>query len=367
MVLAQRFSSYFWAADFMLLAALLLTTRVDIVIGAALLTASAHLAVVVSEKNPLGRAAAVVASPTVLVLIAGLRQGFDLKVFLAGTVLIIGVALETAWLVQHAQAHNKMNSERAMRELQDFTGYSAERIWELWSTSNQQLAEIWELAAPDENNREQLAQWYRDNSELYMFAISAYNLEYKRILSNLSMMRFGRGSCLDYGAGNGEFILELARRGHPASYYDVEGETLKFARHRAKQRNLSLQFLHTKDDLAQAARQHGFDTIFSFDVLEHLPDLPAELIFLSSLLNPGGLLVFDVPAGATKSHPMHLNHHLDIHAHMHSQGLTEEQPGWMPKLPFTKQEKYLFRAPATETKADLRVGFNFNKGNCGRG
>ena len=94
------------------------------------------------------------------------------------------------------------------------------------------------------------------------------------------------------------------------------------------------------------------DTIFSFDVLEHLPDLPGELIFLSSLLNPGGLLVFDVPAGATKSHPMHLNHHLDIHAHMRAQGLIEEQPSWMPKLPFSKQEKYLFRAPATATKAN---------------
>src|SRR5437763_8275010 len=178
-----------------------------------------------------------------------------------------------------------------------------------------------------------------------MFAITAYNLEYKRILSNLQMLRFGRGSCLDYGAGNGELILELARQGHPATYYDVEGETLKFARQRAKQRNLSVEFLHTKDDLARAARQQGFDTIFSFDVLEHLPDLPRELIFLSSLLNPGGLLVFDVPAGATKSHPMHLNHHLNINAHMSGQWPIEEQPGWMHKLPFSKQEKYLFRAP----------------------
>jgi 2-polyprenyl-3-methyl-5-hydroxy-6-metoxy-1,4-benzoquinol methylase len=326
--------------------------QVDIVLGAALLIASAHLSIVVCEKNPLGWAGAVVVSAGVLVLIAGLRQGFDLKVFLAAAGLVIVATLETDWLVRRAQAHNKMNSERAAQELRDFTGYSSDRIWELWSASNQQLAENWKLAAPDENDRERLAQWYRDNSELYMFAISAYNLEYKRILSNLRMLRFGRGSCLDYGAGNGELILELARQGHPATYYDVEGETLKFARHRSRQRNLSVEFLHTKDDLAKAARQHGFDTIFSFDVLEHLPDLPGELIFLSSLLNPGGLLVFDVPAGATKSHPMHLNHNLDILAHMRAQGLTEEQPGWMLKMPFSKQEKYLFRALTTTAKAN---------------
>ncbi len=171
------------------------------------------------------------------------------------------------------------------------------------------------------------------------------------------MLKFGEGSCLDYGAGNGELILELARRGHRAVYYDVEGTTLKFARERARLRNLSVEFLHTKDDLARTARQNGFDTIFSFDVLEHLPDLPGELTFLSSLLNAGGLLVFDVPAGATKSHPMHLNHHLNIRAHMSSHGLIEERPAWLPKLPFTKQEKYLFRAPATaKTRVQPTLG-----------
>jgi 2-polyprenyl-3-methyl-5-hydroxy-6-metoxy-1,4-benzoquinol methylase len=276
-----------------------------------------------------------------------------LKVPIAAVALILVSALETAWLVRRAQNHHKMNAERAMLELMDFTGYPAERIWRLWSTSNQELAKNWEAAALDENDRERLAQWYRENSELYMFAISAYNLEYKRILSNLRMMSFGRGSCLDYGAGNGEFILELARRGYRATYYDVEGETLKFARQRARQRNLSLEFLHTKDDLARAVRQHGFDAIFSFDVLEHLPDLPGELNFLSSLLNPGGLLVFDVPAGATKSHPMHLNHNLDVIAHMRAQGFREEQQSWLPRLPLSKQEKYLFRAPVAATKTNL--------------
>jgi 2-polyprenyl-3-methyl-5-hydroxy-6-metoxy-1,4-benzoquinol methylase len=343
---AHRYSAHFWLADLLLLAVLLLALRFDLLIAAALLAAAAHLSIVICEKDPFGWAGAVAMSGGILILFAGLRQGQGMKAFLMAAVLVPVTALETGWLVRRAQKHNKINSETAMRELMSFTGYPAERIWRLWSTSNQQLAKNWELASPDESDRERLAQWYRENSELYMFAISAYNLEYKRILSNLRMMRLGRGSCLDYGAGNGELILELARRGHPATYYDVEGETLKFAQQRARQRGLSIEFLHTRDDLARVAEQHGFDTIFSFDVLEHLPDLPGELSFLSSLLNPGGLLVFDVPAGATKSHPMHLNHNLDIIAHMRARGFKEEQSGWLPRLPFQKQEKYLFRAPA---------------------
>jgi 2-polyprenyl-3-methyl-5-hydroxy-6-metoxy-1,4-benzoquinol methylase len=95
--------------------------------------------------------------------------------------------------------------------------------------------------------------------------------------------------------------------------------------------------------LAAAGGKLGFDTVYSLDVLEHLPDLPGELDFLSSLLNPGGLLVFDVPAGATRSHPMHLNHNLDIRAHLAAKGL-EESRSLLERLPFKKQEKYVFRA-----------------------
>jgi 2-polyprenyl-3-methyl-5-hydroxy-6-metoxy-1,4-benzoquinol methylase len=190
-----------------------------------------------------------------------------------------------------------------------------------------------------------MTAWYRENSELYMFAISGYNLEYKRIRDSIKMLRLGRGACLDYGAGNGEIILELARRGHPAIYFDVDGTSMRFARHRAERQKLAVEFFHSKDDLAASAKRQGLDTIFSFDVLEHLPDLPGELKFLASLLNPGGRMAFDVPAGSTKAHPMHLNHHLDVHAYMESIGMTEER-GLMQAIPFRKQEKFVFQKPA---------------------
>jgi 2-polyprenyl-3-methyl-5-hydroxy-6-metoxy-1,4-benzoquinol methylase len=231
-----------------------------------------------------------------------------------------------------------------MGELIAFTGYPADRIRELWATSNQQLAANWQQAKPAEDNREQMAEWYRQNSELYLFAISAYNLEYKRIRSNMKVLRLARGATLDYGAGNGEIMLELARRGHRAIYYDVEGVTMRFARQRAANQGLAIEFFHTKDALAQYASANGFDTVFSFDVLEHLSDLPGELSFLSSLLKPGGLFVFDVPAGSTKAHPMHLNHSLNVLEYMQAKGFMDER-NLMLRLPFRKEEKFVFRAP----------------------
>jgi 2-polyprenyl-3-methyl-5-hydroxy-6-metoxy-1,4-benzoquinol methylase len=161
----------------------------------------------------------------------------------------------------------------------------------------------------------------------------------------MKVLRLARGATLDYGAGNGEILLELARRGHRATYYDVEGVTMRFARQRAANQGLAIEFFHTKEALAQYAAVNGFDTVFSFDVLEHLPDLPGELSFLSSLLKPGGLFVFDVPAGSTRAHPMHLNHSVNVLEYMRAKGLADER-NLMLRLPFRKEEKFVFRAPS---------------------
>jgi 2-polyprenyl-3-methyl-5-hydroxy-6-metoxy-1,4-benzoquinol methylase len=282
-----------------------------------------------------------------MLIVAFATAPFGRSALIAGAALLLVAVLGTLWLVRRAREQNAGNVAAAMRELIEFTGYPADRIQHLWATSNQELARSWELAKIPQHDRERMAEWYRTNSELYLFAISAYNLEYKRIRSNMKVLRLARGATLDYGAGNGEILLELARRGHPVAYYDVEGATMRFARARAAQQNLAIAFFHTKDALAQSTREDGFDTVFSFDVLEHLPDLPGELTFLSSLLAPGGVFVFDVPAGSTKAHPMHLNHNLNVLAFMRDKGL-EDCRGLMLRLPFRKEEKFVFRVPVKD-------------------
>ena len=276
-----------------------------------------------------------------------------------GIPLVLTSTFGTAFLVYRAQRRNRANVSTALSELKQFTGYSEARVRELWATSDRQLAANWQAAKLEGATPEQLAAWYRDNSELYLFAISAYNLDYKRIVSNLGVLRLARGRTLDYGAGNGELLLELARRGQAVAYYDVEGMTMRFARYRAEQRGVNIQFFAKKSELAAAAASPitaiprdggdpgdhpGFDTIFSFDVLEHLPDLAGELTFLASLLAPGGQFVFDIPAGATRNHPMHLDHQLDFIAHLRSLCL-EQVLTWRDRLPWRKEEKYRFRRP----------------------
>jgi 2-polyprenyl-3-methyl-5-hydroxy-6-metoxy-1,4-benzoquinol methylase len=338
----RLYPAYFWVTDLLLLTALTVPGWLNLLAGSLLLAAAAHLAVVTSSGT-YGFTTRVGAWGILALIFAARFQRLDMRFALVCAVLLLLVVVLTFWLVSRAEKQNGQNIAEAMQELNEFTGYDTARIRELWETSNQQLARNWEQAAIHHDDRERMAQWYRDNSELYLFAISAYNLEYKRIKSNLKVIRFARGSCLDYGAGNGEILLELARRGHTVTYFDVEGVTMRFARHRAERQKLAIAFARTKDELKAIAKQRGFDTIYSFDVLEHLPDLPGELSFLSSLLAPGGKFVFDVPAGSTKAHPMHLNHDLNVLAYMGAKGLKDRR-GLSLRMPFRKEEKYVFEA-----------------------
>jgi 2-polyprenyl-3-methyl-5-hydroxy-6-metoxy-1,4-benzoquinol methylase len=344
-------AAFLWVCDFAIVAILILLGDLDPFMGSVFLAAAIHLAIAASDDHPyLWATITVVGSWMVLWASWNLRGGSPRAyIAYAGFALISGRA--TAWLVARARQQNAKNMAAAVRELVDFSGYSEDRVRELWATSNHQLAANWQKAAIAPDDREKLAAWYRDNSELYLFAISGYNLEYKRIRSNMNVLAMARGACLDYGAGNGEIILELARRGHPATYYDVDGVTMRFARRRAELQKLAIEFFHDKQSLASSAQRRGFDTVFSFDVLEHLPDLPGELDFLSSLLAPGGVFVFDVPAGSTKAHPMHLNHNLDVFAHMQAKGFTDER-GLALRLPFKKEEKYVYRKPSVGARTE---------------
>ncbi len=339
---------YFWLGDIALLAALVLVVQIDLLLATLMLAAAAHLAITVADEPTVYWVSLVTGASVLLILFAAWRQNVDTTFAAALACVLLVASLATAYLVHRAEKRNAENVKASIHELNAFTGYSADRILHLWTISNQELAKNWQQA---ENDPERLKEWYRVNSELYLFALSGYNLEYKRIRSNLHMLKYARGSCLDYGAGNGEILLEAAKTGR-ACYYDVDGETMRFARERARQRKLAIQFTSTKAELSAAAQFDGFDTIFSLDVLEHLPDLPGELDFLASLLNPGGLLVFDVPAGATKSHPMHLNHSLDVVAFMRARGFKDERSLWQ-KLPFKKEEKYFFRAPKDPKRTAL--------------
>jgi SAM-dependent methyltransferase len=322
-------AAFFWFTDLAIIVSLARFSGMSALLAAVAVAASAHLAIVGSASR-VPWSAIVGITAVAAAWISGVPLGSWPQMSLLAIAIVA-----TAFLVWRASAHHARSVSIALDELCAFSGHPPEKVRELWRDSNRILAENWKAAQLNEDDHAAVKEWYRQNSGLYLYAISGHNLEYKKILSNLRMLRMGRGACLDYGAGNGEVVLELAARGHRATYFDVDGETLRFARWRAQQRSLPIAFTTTKDELSP-----GLDTIFSFDVLEHVPDLPGELTFLSSLLAPGGTFLCDVPAGATKNHPMHLNHHLDVADFLRTKGLRDQRTLWQR---LTSREKYIFR------------------------
>ncbi len=109
------YPAYFWGTDFILVAALLRSARCDVLLGAALLAAAAHLLIVVCPGHPFSWAVGIFSSALVLIFLAGFGRGASLSAFLLSASLLFVSALGTAWLVRRAQRHNAENTGAAMR------------------------------------------------------------------------------------------------------------------------------------------------------------------------------------------------------------------------------------------------------------
>jgi SAM-dependent methyltransferase len=94
-----------------------------------------------------------------------------------------------------------------------------------------------------------------------------------------------KGRLLDIGAGTGDFLLEAKKRG-----WKVNGiEPNKKARHLALEKGVKI------DKDAGNFKSGKFDVITMWHVLEHVPDLKAQIIEVEHLLKKGGLLIIAVP------------------------------------------------------------------------
>ncbi|WP_298546899.1 class I SAM-dependent methyltransferase [uncultured Aquimarina sp.] len=148
------------------------------------------------------------------------------------------------------------------------------------------------IPKPDENS---LGKYYE--SEDYISHTDAkrtifektYHLVKKFSLNRkvklISKLHKGTGTLLDIGAGTGDFLIEANK-----TKWEVVGiEPNQQARVLAKEKGIVLQSDTVNLD------SNGFDIITMWHVLEHVPDLSAQIKELKRLLKPGGHLVIAVP------------------------------------------------------------------------
>ncbi|MBI4198898.1 MAG: class I SAM-dependent methyltransferase [Chloroflexi bacterium] len=110
----------------------------------------------------------------------------------------------------------------------------------------------------------------------------------QRLLDEVARFRAG-GALLDVGCATGEFLAAARLRG-----WEVQGVELSpYAAALARQRHGLPVFAGTLREARFLAER--FDVVTLWDVIEHLPDLRADLEEVRRLLRPGGLLGLETP------------------------------------------------------------------------
>ncbi|MBU2265706.1 MAG: class I SAM-dependent methyltransferase, partial [Candidatus Omnitrophica bacterium] len=94
---------------------------------------------------------------------------------------------------------------------------------------------------------------------------------------------------LDFGGGTGDLSIGLVQKGFDVSYVDLNEPAISFAKWRINRQGLKVNFLDGNQLTGK-----DFDAIVSFDVFEHLKDLPGKINFLASCLKRGGVLIFNI-------------------------------------------------------------------------
>ncbi len=91
---------------------------------------------------------------------------------------------------------------------------------------------------------------------------------------------------LEFGAGDGAFVRQFRAAGANVDCVEIDGKL-----------RAGLQKIggNVFGDIREVASQ-SYDFIYSINVLEHIPDLVAEVAELRRVLKPGGVLFVFVPA-----------------------------------------------------------------------
>jgi 2-polyprenyl-3-methyl-5-hydroxy-6-metoxy-1,4-benzoquinol methylase len=116
------------------------------------------------------------------------------------------------------------------------------------------------------------------------------------------------GRVLDIGCGDGRFLAAMAERGWQIAGTELPGPAFDRAR-----RIVGLDLREARDDLVEREGCGRFDIITLWHVLEHLPNPRQVVSRCAELMEPGGLLIVEVPnfssrqACSTGRHWMHLD------------------------------------------------------------
>ena len=110
------------------------------------------------------------------------------------------------------------------------------------------------------------------------------------------------GHVLDYGCGSGYGSKLIAESAISVVAVDVAQDAVRYAASHYSSENLSFSHIDPERPLPFEAGR--FDTVLSFQVIEHVPDPDSYLAEAARVLKPGGRLVIATPDRRTRLFPL---------------------------------------------------------------
>ncbi len=124
-------------------------------------------------------------------------------------------------------------------------------------------------------------------------------------------MRYCKGKkVLDAACGVGYGSAHLAQAAAYVKGIDIDPETIAYGQTRYQMENVTFHVMDvTKTNYADSE----FDTICSFETIEHLPDIPAYLCEMVRVLSPDGVYLVSTPqVRKTNHHPRNPYHAVEF-------------------------------------------------------
>jgi SAM-dependent methyltransferase len=118
----------------------------------------------------------------------------------------------------------------------------------------------------------------------------------KHILGCLERANFSGKKVLEIGLGQGADSEQIIRRGGRWSGLDLTTESVARVKQRMQLRNLPYDDLKVGSVLQIPYPDNSFDTVYSFGVLHHVPEIHQAQAEIARVLRPGGELVMMVYA-----------------------------------------------------------------------
>ena len=157
---------------------------------------------------------------------------------------------------------------------------------------------------------EKATNFYSDKvKELYLFELGAWHLASYEYIGNtlLLVADKAQGRVLDFGGGIGTHTIgaALSPQVDKVFYCDINPININFVKYRVEQLGLNEKVIFC----SEIPPQETFETIISFDVLEHLPDPSQQLLDFNQVLTPEGRIILNwcFFKGFNQEHPFHLD------------------------------------------------------------